>query len=91
MPINSRTKGIQIKPCLANFPILYPLKTTENHTFSSVFTGHKKATLTRSRSQIKGNKTRSIKKKKKMLPIRITKKTSHEEEEAEISFRQATF
>ena len=38
-----------INPFLANIPILYPLKTTENSTFSVVFRGYKMGTLARNR------------------------------------------
>ena len=73
------------------FPFYTPLKTTENHTFSSVFTRHKKQHWPEADYKSKGTKHVVSKKEKKLLLIRITRKTSHEEAEAEISFRQATF
>ena len=38
-----------INPFLANFPILYPLKTPENLWFSGVFREYKMGTLARNR------------------------------------------
>ena len=49
--ISSRIKALGltgiINPFLANVPILYPLRTPENQSFSGVFRGHKIGTLVR--------------------------------------------
>ena len=39
--------GHSVNPFLANAPILYPLKTPENQSFSGVFRGYKMGILTR--------------------------------------------
>ena len=40
-----------LNPFLTNVPLLYPLKTPENHWFSGVFRGYKIGTLARNRSK----------------------------------------
>ena len=73
------------------FPFYTPWKQQKTIRFLVFSRGIKKQHWPEADYQSKGTKHVVSKKEKKLLLIRITRKTSHEEEEAEISFRQATF